>query len=296
MKQLRITTNFTNRHSASFNQYLKEIAKIEMFTPAQETLCAQRVAAGDKDAIDELVRRNLRFVVSVAKKYVNSDNSLEDLVNEGNIGLILAAEKFNLEMGVKFISYAVWWIRKVIMEHVSKHGRIIRFPANKINSLSKLKKQISDMEQKLGRDIDIQEIIDEYGSELGLDGSAKYANDYELLDVLGGYTIDSLNRPLLHSDESEATLEDTLTDESIYKQADHDIITQDIKNELNNVLKVLKPRDRKVIIALYGLDGSIPRTQIDIAEEIGVTREMVRQIQDKSLKKLRAKLDKSAIY
>ena len=101
---------------------------------------------------------------------------------------------------------------------------------------------------------------------------------------------------MLHSDESEATLEDTLTDESIYKQADHDIITQDIKNELNNVLKVLKPRDRKVIIALYGLDGSIPRTQIDIAEEIGVTREMVRQIQDKSLKKLRAKLDKSAIY
>ena len=160
MKQFVITSKVTNRENQSFNQYLKDISEIEVFSSKEEVICAEKASRGDKKAIDELVRRNLRFVVSVAKQYATTQNPLEDLVNEGNIGLIIAAEKFKPEMGFKFISYAVWWVRKIIMEHLSKHGRLVRLPANKINSLSKLDKQINELEQKLGRNVCIQEIIE----------------------------------------------------------------------------------------------------------------------------------------
>ena len=142
MKQLVITNRITSRETESFNLYLKDIYSLEVLTPSEETALAIRVNAGDIKAKDELIRRNLRFVITVAKQYANSSNPLEDLVNEGNIGLIMAAEKFKPEMGWKFISYAVWWIQKLICEHLAKHGRMVRLPANKINSLSKLDKKI----------------------------------------------------------------------------------------------------------------------------------------------------------
>lgn len=302
MKQLVINARLTKRETLSFNQYLKDIADIEMLTPEQEILCTEKASRGDKKAIDELVRRNLRFVVSVAKQYATNQNPLEDLVNEGNIGLIIAAEKFKPEMGFKFISYAVWWIRKVIMEHLAKHGRLVRLPANKINSLSKLDKKVNQMEQKLGRNVNISEIIEEFEQELASDGktegSASYkkmCEEYELLDILNEYSMDSLDREIGGDEGGGTLLSDTISDTSSFKPADHDMISQDIKNELSKVLDVLKPRDRKIMIALYGLDGNMPRTLKDLGDEVGITREMVRQIRQKSLIKLKKKLELSAL-
>ena len=298
MKQLVITAKLTNRENQSFNQYLKDIADIEVFTSEEEIICAKKASLGDKQAIDELVRRNLRFVVSVAKQYATAQNPLEDLVNEGNIGLIIAAEKFKPEMGFKFISYAVWWVRKIIMEHLSKHGRLVRLPANKINSLSKLDKQINELEQRLGRNVCIQEIIEEFGSDMDFDGKTsekKFKNEYMLLDMLNDYSMDSLDRDMNGDEGKGTTLAETISDGSIFKSAEQELITNDVKKQLNEVLDILKPRDRQVMIGLYGLDGNLPRTLNDIGEEIGVTREMVRQIRQKSLGLLKKKLETTNI-
>ena len=298
MKQLVITAKLTNREIHSFNQYLKDIAEIDVFTAEEEAICAEKASRGDKEAIDELVRRNLRFVVTVAKQYATAQNPLEDLVNEGNIGLIIAAEKFKPEMGFKFISYAVWWIRKIIMEHLSKHGRLVRLPANKINSLSKLDKQINQLEQKLGRSVSIHEIIEEFGGEFGLSNkqSPKKINDeYILLDMLNDFTMDSLDRDISGDEGNGTTLGETISDDSIFKSAEQQLITNDVKKQLNEVLDILKPRDKQVMIGLFGLDGNLPRTLNDIGEEIGVTREMVRQIRQKSLGLLKKKLETTNI-
>lgn len=222
-----------------------------------------------------------------------TQNPLEDLVNEGNIGLIIAAEKFKPEMGFKFISYAVWWVRKIIMEHLSKHGRLVRLPANKINSLSKLDKQINELEQKLGRNVCIQEIIEEFGGDTDFDGKStqkKFKNEYMLLDMLNDYSMDSLDRDISGEDKG-TTLAETISDDSMFKSADNELLTEDVRKQLNEVLDILKPRDRLVMVGLYGLDGCIPRTLNDIGDEIGVTREMVRQIREKSLVKLRKNLE-----
>jgi RNA polymerase primary sigma factor len=293
MKQFVITSKVTNRENQSFNQYLKDISEIEVFSSKEEVICAEKASRGDKKAIDELVRRNLRFVVSVAKQYATTQNPLEDLVNEGNIGLIIAAEKFKPEMGFKFISYAVWWVRKIIMEHLSKHGRLVRLPANKINSLSKLDKQINELEQKLGRNVCIQEIIEEFGGDTDFDGKStqkKFKNEYMLLDMLNDYSMDSLDRDISGEDKG-TTLAETISDDSMFKSADNELLTEDVRKQLNEVLDILKPRDRLVMVGLYGLDGCIPRTLNDIGDEIGVTREMVRQIREKSLVKLRKNLE-----
>lgn len=292
MKQFVITSKVTNRENQSFNQYLKDISEIEVFSSKEEVICAEKASRGDKKAIDELVRRNLRFVVSVAKQYATTQNPLEDLVNEGNIGLIIAAEKFKPEMGFKFISYAVWWVRKIIMEHLSKHGRLVRLPANKINSLSKLDKQINELEQKLGRNVCIQEIIEEFGGDTDFDGKStqkKFKNEYMLLDTLNDYSMDSLDRDI-SGDDKGTTLAETISDDSMFKSADNELLTEDVRKQLNEVLDILKPRDRLVMVGLYGLDGCIPRTLNDIGDEIGVTREMVRQIRQKSLAILKKKL------
>jgi len=298
MKQFVITGKVTNRANGSFNQYLKEVAEISVLTPQEEAIYTQKASAGDQEAINELVRRNLRFVISVAKQYATPLNPLEDLVNEGNIGLIMAAERFKPEMGFKFISYAIWWIRKVIMEHLSKHGRLVRIPANKINSLSKLDKQIHQLEQKLGRKVSIEEVINEYGKDLALDEKTsiqKVTSEYEFLDVLNNYNMDSLDRDI-SGDEGDGTLlSETLSDDSTFKSVDHELITQDVKNELNKVLNMLKPRDRKIMVGLFGLDGDLPRTLKDVSDEVGITREMVRQVRQKSLVKLRKVLEKSNI-
>lgn len=288
MKQLVITTRLTNRESISFQQYLKDIAQIQIFTPIEEVACTVRASKGDKDAIKELIERNLRFVVSVAKQYSTALNPLEDLVNEGNIGLIMAAEKFKPEMGFRFISYAVWWVRKIILEHLVKYGRMVRLPNNKINNLSKLDKKIAQLEQKHGRNIDIQEILEELDNELDSD-------DLELLGMLNTYSIDSIDREIGGDDGNTTTFADMLSDETTFKSTDHLIIDKDMKEEVARIVSSLKPREQRIITALYGLDGETPMTLKEVGEEIGVTREMIRQIKEKVLKTLKARLANSTI-
>ena len=280
MKQIKISQRLTDRTNDSFKQYLKDISEIAIFTPEEELACAIKAVNGDKKAIDELVSRNLRFVVSVAKQYATDGIPLEDLVNEGNIGLMMAAEKFTPSKGYKFISYAVWWIRKVILEHISKHGKLVRLPANKINSLSKLSNKVKEMEQKAGRSIDITEVMDELSNEITDD-------DFMFLDVLSKYSMDSLDRQITNSDDGSGTsLGDLIADNS-FKPTDHLIMDTDLKSELFSTLDMLKPRDKGVMISLFGLDGSEPMTLKEVGDEIGITREMVRQIKEKSLKALR---------
>lgn len=297
MRPLQITERLTNRDDLSFKQYLKDVSMIDKFTPDEEAKCAEKASLGDEKAIDELVRRNLRFVISVAKQYANPQNRLPDLVNEGNIGLIMAVKHFKPEMGFKFISYAVWWIRKIILEHLSKHGRMVRFPANKINSLSKLSKQFNQLEQKLCRPVTIIDVIDEYGCEILNDGINKNLSndDYRLLDVLNHYYMDSLDRDISGDENDGILLIDTISDNSIFKPTDHDINNQDTRKELTKILEILKPRDKEVMVALFGLDGELPKTLKDVGDKMGITREMVRQIKEKSLKKLRKRLENSEL-
>ena len=287
MKQLVITTRLTNRESESFQKYLFEISQIPIFTPEEEIVCTVKAANGDKSAIQELVQRNLRFVVSVAKQYSTPINPVEDLVNEGNIGLILAAEKFKPEMGFRFISYAVWWVRKKILEHLAKDGRMIRLPNNKLASLSKLDKKVIEMEQRLGRNVDITELIAEFEGEFD-------AEDIGLLGVLGTYAMDSTDREL--GDEGGGTtLGDMLSDDSTFGSTDSLAINSEMKSEIGRILNTLKPRDKRIMIALYGLDGDTPMTLKEVGDEIGVTREMIRQIRQKILANLRANLINSTL-
>ena len=201
----------------------------------------------------------------------------------------MAAEKFKPEMGVKFISYAVWWIKKIILVHLQNNGKMVRLPANKINSLSKLDKKINDLEQKLGRNVDISEIITEFGGEMG-------SEDFELLDVLSTYSMDSLDREIGGVDgDNTTTLGDMLSDESSFKSTDHLTSENDLKLDVNRILNTLKPREKRIIIALFGLDGNPPMTLHEVGDEIGVTREMIRQIRKKVLLTLKTKLSSASI-
>lgn len=289
MKQLTITSKLTNRESDSFNLYLKDIYALDVLTSEEETLLAEKSANGDTKAKDELIRRNLRFVVTVAKQLATQNVPVEDLVNEGNIGLIMAADRFKPSMGWRFLSYAVWWIRKVMYEHITKHSKVVRLPANKITGLSKLDKKIHELEQKLGRPVDINEVITEFGEDFVTD-------KVELLDMLNSYSMDSLDREIGGDDSNgHTTLSDLIIDETTFKSTDYLIIDANLKSEINRIIDILKPRDRRIMVALYGLDGETPMTLKEVGDEIGVTREMIRQIKVKVLADLKNKLKNSSI-
>lgn len=276
MKSLRITNKFTNIESNSFKTYLNEISDIEMFTPAEEFECSVKAANGDKKAADELIKRNLRFVISIAKQYEMPNVLLEDLINEGNIGLIMAVENYQPNKGFKFISYAVFWIRKMILEYLAKNSRLVRLPSNKINGLSKLNQYIGALEQKLGKDIDISEVVDEYGSEME-EGEIRELQNLSLVNV------QSLNNSF---DESENTLLDILSDDSVVSP-DNSLLISDIRKKINVVLNTFKPRDKKIMVSLFGLDGSTPLTLNEVGEQVGLTSEMVRQIKKKGINKFK---------
>lgn len=278
MKSIRIANKITKIQNQSFKQYLSDISSIKVFTSKEEEECSLRAINGDKEAANELIIRNLRFVVSIAKQYESSSAPLEDLVNEGNIGLIIASQKYNVSTGFKFISYAVYWIRKMIFEYIAKNSKLIKIPTNKINSLSKLNKQINLLEQEYGNFINIEDIIDEFNEDM---------TDSEIkeLKLISSMKVDSLDIPL---DENESTnsLHDVIADDS-FRPTDYILRDEDLKITLTSLLNTLKPRDRMVIINLYGLDGSTPMTLYELGEKIGLTREMIRQIKEKSLKILR---------
>lgn len=276
MKALKINQKITSRENSSFVQYMREVSEIELLTPTQEADLAVRAVNGDKEASEELVVKNLRFVISVAKQYATDKISLEDLVNEGNIGLIKAVEKYDPTKGYKFISFAVWWVRKLIMEYVSNYGKTVRIPANRINELSKLNKYISAVEQKNCHRVDIEEVISEFSREMSSD-------DFRLLDSLNGMTIDSLDREI-HSDEGNATCVSDLMFDDEADRTDHLLGDTDIKSEIDAALSTLKPRNKKIMEMLFGLNGYQPMTLQEVGDEIGLTREMVRQVKEKSLK------------
>ena len=276
MKALKINQRITSRENSSFVQYMREVSEIPMLTPTQEAELAERAVNGDEAAARQLVRSNLRFVISVAKNYATDKIMLEDLVNEGNIGLIKAVEKFDPNKGYKFISFAVWWVRKIIMEYVSNYGKTVRIPANRINELSKLNKYISAVEQKNCHRVDIEEVISEFSREMSSD-------DFRLLDSLNGMSIDSLDREI-HSDEGNATCVSDLMFDEDADRTDHLLGETDIKSEINIALSTLKPRNKKIMEMLFGLNGYQPMTLQEVGDEIGLTREMVRQVKEKSLK------------
>lgn len=276
MKALKINQKITSRENSSFIQYMREVSEIPMLTPDQEADLAIKAVNGDEAAAEKLVKSNLRFVISVAKQYATDKINLEDLVNEGNIGLIKAVEKFDPNKGYKFISFAVWWVRKIIMEYVSNYGKTVRIPANRINELSKLNKYIASVEQKTCHKADIQEVIAEFGKELSVD-------DLSLLDGLNNFSIDSLDREISSEEGSGTSVSDLMYDEDDNK-TDYLLGETDIKSEINAALSTLKPRNKKIMEMLFGLNGYNPMTLQEVGDEVGLTREMIRQVKEKSLK------------
>jgi RNA polymerase primary sigma factor len=286
MKQLKISQKLTDRTNETFKQYLAEIAQIKPFTNSEEIACATKAFAGDKQAQLDLVERNLRFVVSVAKQYSTDSIPLQDLVNEGNIGLIEASKRFDPNKGYKFISFAVWWIRKIILEHISNYGKIVRLPANKINNVAKLERQIHELEQKNGSKVDILEVINHYEKlDLSVNNDDEY-QEFMFIDSLSGLSAESIDKPF--GGEEEGTCLSDMLQGDLDRPTDYMMHEMNLKSEINAVLDELKPRDKKVIEALFGLNGNQPMTLKEVGDkpEFNISREMVRQIRAKALKKL----------
>ena len=273
MRQLKISQSITNRESASLQQYFSDIAKIPMVTPQEEVILTQKIRQGDQAALERLTSANLRFVVSVAKQYESSGLTLGDLINEGNLGLIKAAKRFDETKGFKFISYAVWWIRQSILQAINDHARMVRLPANKVGDLSKISKASSELEQHLERAATVEEIA-------------------EILEVTvekvagtlasGGRHI-SVDAPF--SSEEENTLLDVLQNPEA--STDKFIMDDSLRTEISRSLTMLEKRDREIVELFFGLGGSQPLSLEEIGEKYNLTRERVRQIKDKALARLR---------
>lgn len=286
MRQLKITKQVTNRETASLDKYLQEIGKVDLITADEEVELAQRIKAGDRVALEKLTKANLRFVVSVAKQYQNQGLSLPDLINEGNLGLIKAAQRFDETRGFKFISYAVWWIRQSILQALAEQSRIVRLPLNKIGSINKINKAYASLEQEHERAPSAEEI-----SEL-LDMSESDVK--ESMKNSGRHV--SMDAPLVEGEDSN--LYDVLnTGES--PSPDNSLMTESLRIEIERALQTLTPREADLIRLYFGLNGAHPMTLEEIGETFDLTRERVRQIKEKAIRRLkhtsRSKILKSYI-
>jgi len=283
MRQLKITKSITNRESDSVEKYLQEIGKEDLLTPEQEVEIARRIKKGDQRALEKLVRANLRFVVSVAKQYQNNNMSLNDLINEGNLGLVKAAQKFDETKGFKFISYAVWWIRQSIMQALAENSRLVRLPLNKVGSLSKINKAFSDLEQEFERAPTPAELA------TILDMSAE-----EIESTMSVSTRPvSMDAPF--QDGEEGSLLDVLENKGATR-ADADMLyAVSLKAETERTLGILTDRERSVLKLFYGIGVPHEMTLEDIGEHLGLTRERARQIKDKALSKLRSASKKNGL-
>ena len=274
MRQLKISKQITNRESQSLDKYLQEIGKVDLLTAADEVALAKRIKAGDRKALETLTKANLRFVVSVAKQYQNQGLSLSDLINEGNTGLIKSAQRFDETRGFKFISYAVWWIRQSILQALAEQSRIVRLPLNRVGSLNKISRSSSQLEQEYGReptteelakvlDITVNEVDDTMkvsGRHASLDASFVQGEESSLLDVL------------------ENTAEEG---------PDSELMNESLRQEIRQLLATLTEREADVILLYFGLNGKHPMTLEEIGAYFQLTRERVRQIKEKGIKKLR---------
>jgi len=274
MRQLKITKQVTNRESLSVDKYLYEISKVDLITAEEEVELAKRIKDGDRKALDKMVKANLRFVVSVAKQYQNQGLSLPDLINEGNVGLIKAAQRFDETRGFKFISYAVWWIRQAILQSLAEQARIVRLPLNKIGSLNKITKVFSRLEQEFEREPSAYEIA----IELDIAPS----DVKQALQSIGKPV--SMDAPLKEGEEN--SLYDVLKSKDSPKP-DNMLLLESLQQEISRALSSLTYREGEIIKFYYGLDGYTPHTLEEIGEKLGLTRERVRQIKEKAIKRLR---------
>jgi RNA polymerase primary sigma factor len=275
MRQLKITKSITNRESQSLEKYLQEIGKVELITPEEEVKLATLIKQGDQRALERLTKANLRFVVSVAKQYQNQGLSLPDLINEGNLGLIKAAQRFDETRGFKFISYAVWWIRQSILQALAEQSRIVRLPLNKVGLTNRIQKAFSQLEQEFEREPSAEELaemldmdLDEVSATLGI--SARHV---------------SMDTPLAEGEDN--TLLDVLENPNAEKtdnELDH---KESLKTEIDRSLKTLTERQKEVICYFFGIGVDHPMSLEDIGEKFNLTRERVRQIKDKAITKLR---------
>jgi RNA polymerase primary sigma factor len=275
MRQLKITKSITNRESQSLEKYLQEIGKVELISPEEEVKLAERIKQGDQRALDRLTKANLRFVVSVAKQYQNQGLSLPDLINEGNLGLIKAAQRFDETRGFKFISYAVWWIRQSILQALAEQSRIVRLPLNKVGLTNRINKAFSQLEQEYEREPSAEELaemleleIEEVSSTLSI--SSRHV---------------SMDSPL--SDGEENTLMDVMENPNAVAtdgELDHN---ESLRTEITRSLKTLTERQQDVIRYFFGIGVDHPLSLEDIGERFNLTRERVRQIKDKAISKLK---------
>jgi len=274
MRQLKISESITNRGNASLNQYLSDIAKIPMITPQEEVILTQKIREGDQAALERLTTANLRFVVSVAKQYQSSGLTLGDLINEGNVGLVKAAKRFDETKGFKFISYAVWWIRQSILSAINEQSRMVRLPSNKVGDLSKIAKAASQLEQQYERQPTPEELAE------SLETTAE-----KVSDVLGhsGRHI-SYDSPF--SSEEDNTLLDVL--QSSEPGTDKGLMTESLSIEVAESMRALGEKERDVLTLFFGLGDGQAHSLEEIGEKYDLTRERVRQIKDKALARLRA--------
>ncbi len=274
MRQLKITKQVTNRDTLSLDKYLHEIGKVELLSAEKEVELAKRIKKGDREALELLIKANLRFVVSVSKQYQNQGLSLPDLINEGNLGLIKAAERFDETRGFKFISYAVWWIRQSILQALAEQARIVRLPLNKIGSINKINKAFNKLEQEYQREPTVEEVADlmETRPELIED-----AMTFSSIHV-------SMDAPL--RDEEANDMYDVMLNEDS-PSPDTELIDNSLRKEIERSLSTLGDREAEILRFYFGLNGYQPHTLEEIGDEFGLTRERVRQIKEKAIKKLK---------
>jgi len=274
MRQLKISKQITNRESQSLDKYLQEIGKVDLLTPDEEVDLAKRIRDGDQLALEKLTKANLRFVVSVAKQYQNQGLSLGDLINEGNLGLIKAAQRFDETRGFKFISYAVWWIRQSILQALAEQSRIVRLPLNRVGSLNKISKTFSELEQKFEREPspdELAEVLEVSTSEV-----------VDTLKISGRHV--SMDAPFIQGEEN--SLLDVLENDG-EDSPDSGLINDSLRREVQRALSTLTQREADVITLYFGLNGEHSMTLEEIGEKFNLTRERVRQIKEKAIRRLR---------
>jgi len=274
MRQLKITKSITNRESEALEKYLTEIGREELLSVDEEVELAQRIRKGDRAALERLTKANLRFVVSVAKQYQNQGMSLADLINEGNLGLIKAAEKFDETRGFKFISYAVWWIRQSILQAIAEQSRIVRLPLNQVSSMNKINRMLSKFEQENERRPSLEEISEH------IDLPEDKIDDAMLVS---GRQV-SVDAPFVDGEDN--SLLDVLVNDNS-PMADRELVIESLRAEISNALQTLTERERNIIMAFYGI-GQPEMTLEEIGNKFGLTRERVRQIKEKAIRRLRS--------
>jgi len=274
MRQLKITKQVTNRETLSLDKYLHEIGKVDLLSPEKEVELAKRIRKGDREAFEQLIKSNLRFVVSVAKQYQNQGLSLPDLINEGNLGLIKAAQRFDETRGFKFISYAVWWIRQSILQSLAEQARIVRLPLNKIGSINKINKTFNQLEQEFQREPTVKEISEMLELTPEVIEESMKASGHHL----------SMDAPL--RDDEANNMYDVLLNIDT-PSPDRGLLNSSLQKEIERSLATLGERESEIIRYYFGLNGTRQHTLEEIGEVFGLTRERVRQIKEKAIKKLK---------